>query len=327
MEAKRIANDDLDAFNNIPLSIIEHILCLLPIKDAVRTSILSKIWRYRWTKIPKLEFKLEDMVNDYQLEEQLFADWSSESKALMMRCKRFFAIHQVLLMHNAPILDFSFKMIEPDDTCVEIEQMIIHLARTNNNVKKLKFKITRYWDVIDYCPYEVPISIFLLRHLTDLHIENCTLGNVVPTLDGFGSLISSQCQWIIENSHVPPELPMALIHLKCLCLTSMMLLDTYGLQFLFLVIRSSPNLEKIELHIDNNDYFDFKTDKDFEIRSDALKDCSDIWLEHLKELEIIDFANLKHEMKFVKLILERAPMLKKKSLFRADVERKFEVEY
>nr|GFC27810.1 hypothetical protein [Tanacetum cinerariifolium] len=37
--------------------IIEIILCFLPIQEAVRTSILSREWRYRWIKIPKLEFQ------------------------------------------------------------------------------------------------------------------------------------------------------------------------------------------------------------------------------------------------------------------------------
>ncbi|GJZ07442.1 NBS-containing resistance-like protein [Tanacetum coccineum] len=45
--------------------------------------------------------------------------------------------------------------------------------------------------------------------------------------------------------------------------------------------------------------------------ADAGKDYSDIWLEHLNELEIGNFANLKVELKFVKLILAKSPVLKK----------------
>ncbi|GKE37112.1 F-box/FBD/LRR-repeat protein-like protein, partial [Tanacetum coccineum] len=159
----------------------------------------------------------------------------------------------------------------------------------------------------DYNHYELPRSIFLLRHLTDLHIENCTLDIIVPTLDGFGSLTSLflrsgrflekpllhllancpllkklellfdltdeglvelQCinvielfkrlpviedlfisPWIIKYCDVPPELPIALVHLKRFCFSAMMLLDEYGLKFVFLVIRRSPNMEKIELHV------------------------------------------------------------------------------
>nr|GEY26547.1 replication protein A 70 kDa DNA-binding subunit A [Tanacetum cinerariifolium] len=44
--------------------------------------------------------------------------------------------------------------------------------------------------------------------------------------------------------------------------------------------------------------------------ANAGKDYSDNWLEHLNELEIGNFANLKVELKFVKLILAKSPVLK-----------------
>ncbi|GKC48128.1 F-box/FBD/LRR-repeat protein-like protein [Tanacetum coccineum] len=49
-----------DRISNIPPSIIETILCLLPFQEAARTSILSRGWRYHWIRIPKLVF-IEDM--------------------------------------------------------------------------------------------------------------------------------------------------------------------------------------------------------------------------------------------------------------------------
>ncbi|GJV96482.1 F-box/FBD/LRR-repeat protein-like protein [Tanacetum coccineum] len=110
-------------------------------------------------------------------------------------------------------------------------------------------------------------------------------------------------QWIIKYcDDVPPELPIALVHLKRFRFSAMMLLDEFGLKFVFLV--------------NNDDYLDYEMYKEYRYSSDALKDCADIWLEHLKELEIRDFANLIHEMKFVKLILDRAPMLKKVRIFQ-----------
>ncbi|GKC94309.1 F-box/FBD/LRR-repeat protein-like protein isoform X2 [Tanacetum coccineum] len=162
------------------------------------------------------------MVDEDQLEEQLFAYWSSERKKLMLRCKQFFDVHQVHFMHQALILGFTFSSMEPND-----DTFIVELF----NIIEL-FKC-------------LPV------------IEDLTIS-----------------QWIIE--------------------------------------------------IDNNYYFEFKTDKDFEIRSHALKDCFDIWLEHLEALEIRYFDNLKHEMKFVKLILERAPMLKKARIVMDDFVKRGE---
>ncbi|KAF3779710.1 F-box/LRR-repeat protein [Nymphaea thermarum] len=46
--------------NELPDEILLHMLCFLPIKDAVRTSILSKRWMYLWMGIPSLVFDEKD---------------------------------------------------------------------------------------------------------------------------------------------------------------------------------------------------------------------------------------------------------------------------
>nr|GEY44698.1 hypothetical protein [Tanacetum cinerariifolium] len=72
----------LDRISNLPPTIIENILCLVPIKDAVRTSILSKQWRYSWVKIPNLVFDADYLLNENY------------------KCRIFCTIHQVLLLHD-----------------------------------------------------------------------------------------------------------------------------------------------------------------------------------------------------------------------------------
>lgn len=44
-----------DRISKLPESLISCILSFLPTKDAVRTSVLSKTWVYRWTTITKLD--------------------------------------------------------------------------------------------------------------------------------------------------------------------------------------------------------------------------------------------------------------------------------
>ncbi|KZV39295.1 hypothetical protein F511_29543 [Dorcoceras hygrometricum] len=44
-----------DMISTLPESIISHILSLLPAKDALRTSVLSKDWEYRWTCIYNID--------------------------------------------------------------------------------------------------------------------------------------------------------------------------------------------------------------------------------------------------------------------------------
>ncbi|XP_072081701.1 F-box/LRR-repeat protein At4g14103-like [Arachis hypogaea] len=56
MDRKRQKSDEgKDIMSNLPEQIISQILSCLPIRDAVRTSVLSKTWIGRWTCVTKLE--------------------------------------------------------------------------------------------------------------------------------------------------------------------------------------------------------------------------------------------------------------------------------
>uniref|UniRef100_A0A1S3Z2X2 FBD-associated F-box protein At5g56690 n=1 Tax=Nicotiana tabacum TaxID=4097 RepID=A0A1S3Z2X2_TOBAC len=41
-------------FSNLPENVIDEILICLPFKEAVRTSVLSKQWKYNWCRLPEL---------------------------------------------------------------------------------------------------------------------------------------------------------------------------------------------------------------------------------------------------------------------------------
>ncbi|KAJ0701459.1 hypothetical protein HanOQP8_Chr10g0379611 [Helianthus annuus] len=88
---------------------------------------------------------------------------------------------------------------------------------------------------------------------------------------------------------------MSLIHLKYFCYNKMDFADHRLFTFLVVLIKCSPNLEKIVL----------------EICCGILEKYSDVRLEQMQELEIHYFSNLKHEMEFVKLIMASSPKLKK----------------
>ncbi|GJR47246.1 GEM-associated protein 2 [Tanacetum coccineum] len=75
----------MDRISNLPLSIIETILCLLPYHDVVRTSTLSKEWRYHWTKIPKIMVIAacpEHLMPSKEWEDVFLADFSKLRLAL-----------------------------------------------------------------------------------------------------------------------------------------------------------------------------------------------------------------------------------------------------
>lgn len=171
----------MDMISNLPPNIIETVLCFLPIQEATKTSIISREWRYRWIKIPKLVFEEAKFQVSYDVAE------SSSNRRIMFRRKKFFsAISQVVLMHEGPIHEFNLFML-PDDagvenhTCVEIDRIIFHLSR-KHTVKKLTIDF-------QYGIYKLPYSLFSFSHLSDLCLVGCSFSHK-PTFNGFRRLTS-----------------------------------------------------------------------------------------------------------------------------------------
>ncbi|KAJ0478662.1 putative leucine-rich repeat domain superfamily [Helianthus annuus] len=97
-----------------------------------------------------------------------------------MKCKLFYAIHQVLLQRQGPTQEFTLSILS-HETCFEIVQIILHLSR-NHTLKRLTL------DFYNYTSYRIPLCVFSLHHLTDLRLENCHV-NLKPIFNGLGSLV------------------------------------------------------------------------------------------------------------------------------------------
>ncbi|XP_071692313.1 F-box/FBD/LRR-repeat protein At1g13570-like [Rutidosis leptorrhynchoides] len=83
--------------------------------------------------------------------------------------------------------------------------------------------------------------------------------------------------------------------------------------FLALLLRASPNVEKIKLHtcVSVRIYpVMLETDSDADEQLDVGQDYSDIQLKNLTELEIKTPGIKKVELDFVKFMLVRSPVLK-----------------
>nr|GEW58382.1 hypothetical protein [Tanacetum cinerariifolium] len=93
--------------------------------------------------------------------------------------------------------------------------------------------------------------------------------------------------------------------------TKICFIHKYGLPLLALLMRSSPKLEKLKLEILDDSWVE-KCDRSDRV---TLKDYSDVWLEHLKELEIENMIYRETELDFVKFVLAKSPVLKKVRLF------------
>jgi hypothetical protein len=126
---KKANHDHIDRISDLPCNVIDDILARLYIKDLVRTSILSKKWRYMWTSVPQLRFD-DDFFDEY---ENLDDPGPVTSKV----------ITDVLMQHSGVMhkfhlyvhYDYNFKIsVEYIDTWIPIlSRSIKHLELVSHN--------------------------------------------------------------------------------------------------------------------------------------------------------------------------------------------------
>ncbi|KAJ1384007.1 F-box-like domain superfamily [Sesbania bispinosa] len=75
LSKRQKSNEGKDMISNLPDFIIGRILSLLPTKEAVRTSVLSKRWIYLWTFITKLCFKDKEHYSSKKIRKTCFCNF------------------------------------------------------------------------------------------------------------------------------------------------------------------------------------------------------------------------------------------------------------
>ncbi|XP_045823476.1 F-box/FBD/LRR-repeat protein At1g13570-like [Trifolium pratense] len=164
-----------DRISCLPDHIIDQILSHLPIKDAGRTSVLSSIWRNKWSTQP-------DLVFDKQC-----APVATSGLPSVIKIKFLRMIDHVLLLHSGPInkvkISDSGRHIIDMNSVADIDRWILHL--TKRSIKKL---------VLHFCfqfqqRYKIPWCLFSCQSLQGLKLYYCWL-KPPTTFEGFRNLKS-----------------------------------------------------------------------------------------------------------------------------------------
>lgn len=164
---------ELDKISNLPGHVIDHILSNLSIREAVRTSVLSSRWRYKWATLPHLAF-----------DNQCFPVSSQDHT--IVKNKLVNIVDHVLLLHNGPI--YKFKLSHRDLLgIIDIDRWILHLSR--HSIKEFVLEIWKGQR------YKMPSSLFSCHSLTHLELFNCLLKPPL-TFKGFRSLKSLDLQHV-----------------------------------------------------------------------------------------------------------------------------------
>ncbi|GMP58374.1 hypothetical protein CsSME_00022064 [Camellia sinensis var. sinensis] len=153
-----------DIITYLPNNVKETILMSLPLQDVVRTSILSRKWRYMWARLPQLVF------DDKFCRESI----RNEKNKLVI------TIYQVLLLHRGPILRFTLSLSGLEG-CSEIDQLVLFVS--NNDIQEFNLHIRKGE------PYKLPSSLFSCLQLKDLTLHSCMFKPSPEKFKGFRSLL------------------------------------------------------------------------------------------------------------------------------------------
>ncbi|MFS7889296.1 putative F-box domain, leucine-rich repeat domain superfamily, F-box-like domain superfamily [Helianthus anomalus] len=162
-----------DFISNMPDNVITNILDRLPLQDAVRTNVLSRNWRFKWTMLSQLVLDYDFFK--YLLETEDISDHAKIISSIFLQLRG--AITTCVLTINN-VLDVE-----------DINHWISFLSR--NEIKNLTLgKVT------SSSLYKLPTHLFSCLGLKHLKLLNCLI-HLPTTFHGFPNLLSLEL-WQIQ---------------------------------------------------------------------------------------------------------------------------------
>ncbi|CAH8266862.1 unnamed protein product [Arabidopsis lyrata] len=156
-----------DRISDLPEALLLHILSLLPVKDVVSTSVLSKPWRSLWKLVPKLKFDYENFQSEHETYSEI--------------------VCRLLLSNKAPVLeslhlDFKVGKCRAADVGMwigiayarHVRDLVLHVISEKGsftfptslyNCETLESLTLRSWVLVD-----VPAQV-CLKSLRTLHLD------------------------------------------------------------------------------------------------------------------------------------------------------------
>ncbi|KAG5608169.1 hypothetical protein H5410_019450 [Solanum commersonii] len=279
-----------DRFSALPRHLIDDILMLLPVHDAARTSILSKIWRYTWAALPNL-----------MLDKHFFNELATNSLNEIVEVNLLQHIGDIVKI----VLDFARVNLL---SFADIDRWMLYVTRKGVNELILAGLRNRN--------YRIP-SHWLGSSTNPIRVERSQLGKLlssVPRLEGLS--LSFVLLEILSAGTIQTSLPFML---NCLCHPSLNLCFGRKGQTSYAVelIKSSPNLSKLEISL-----IDSTTSDNVE---EVLKYLNSMVflnqpLHSVKDVVMHAFEGSKVEMLFVKLLFACTPSLIRMQVNAFDLE-------
>ncbi|XVE91725.1 hypothetical protein REPUB_Repub01dG0035700 [Reevesia pubescens] len=172
-----------DIISKLPENITESILARLPIRDVVRTSVLSRNWRYKWITLPDLVFDARgiDRSTFYSKPEYMILD---EDKLVQV-------IYKILLQHKGPIHKFSLS-VQSMRKYSDVDQWINFLSRNGIREFILEFFFGNR--------YKIHSRLFSCVNLKELRLRTCIIPSLPLSFKGFNDLTFLKLDSVTVNN-------------------------------------------------------------------------------------------------------------------------------
>ncbi|KAJ4792789.1 F-box protein [Rhynchospora pubera] len=166
-----------DRISNLPNEILQFIICLMPLKYAIRTSVLSKRWRHLW------QFNLVSSTS-LQFDEDFSCNQSP--KQFVTTLDQYLHLHGDKSLDKFGILFSPFDIFFPN-----LEKWIATVLA--KGVKELKIDLSQgilytpgdsYID--DRMPFVIPNPLFNCNSLTHLSLSRCNFSDPLVSANFVG---------------------------------------------------------------------------------------------------------------------------------------------
>ncbi|XP_058740349.1 F-box/FBD/LRR-repeat protein At1g13570-like [Vicia villosa] len=171
---KKKANQN-DRISDLPINVIDEILGNLRIRDQVRTSILSKMWRYMWTSAPQLRFDQDFFESFLHHEDYEPEDYQPVVSKI---------ITDVLMIHNGPIHKFSIDISPGYPFRISMENLNTWIPFMSKDIKHLELLALRSYED----ETQTSDILFSCKELTFLKLSSIFL-SIPPNFNGFKKLL------------------------------------------------------------------------------------------------------------------------------------------
>lgn len=213
-----------DRISQFPEDLILKILSLVPVKNAVSTSVLSKKWHSRWKSVAKLKFNSED----YQSEHQTFSE----------------TVRKSLLSYEPKVLE-SFHLSFGSDKADAVD--VVHWIKTafalNLRTLALEFHIE---------PFELDEFVFTSCLCTCDTLETLELGSLILVdIPAPGSMKSLKKLHLIQALYTNDESICNLLS-SCPRLEELVVERSYEYTLKLFTIKV-PSLQRLRIYDHNDD--------------------------------------------------------------------------